>query len=401
MVIRAVIQDHEYKLKDTYSIRQQAGAISLSNIDIKIEDAFVPAVFGSCQIFFDNVPFFFGFIQSIDLPEYNSGFEVKNYRLTIQSAESIFNYRIVSESYRNIYTHEIIRDLFEKYIAEDGFELGEISEGRYFENYDFSFIKLYEIIKELADDVGASFFITGNKVFNFIINNDYEEIQAPKHIKNLKLSESIGDLRTVQIISGASEETSIQTFVEKWKENQTAFTIGYQILEVHGATINGNQVQVGLMGVDDTDDEKTFLYSVFGNTITLNRNALITPEIDDDVHIVYTGYYDIIVEQTNQAIKARIAEISGTSGKIENLHNDETLKHYNDADNFAINLLNENSEPERTIDCICHTLEDTEFNKKWIFAHNELNILGKFMVVERTVSSFFDKWLIKVKLRNK
>jgi len=401
MVIRAVIQGREYRLKNTYSIRQQAGAISLSNLDVMIKSEFVPSVLGSCQIFFDDVPFFFGFIQSVDSPEYNSGYEVKNYKLTVQSGETIFNNIIISESYREVNTHEIIVDIFEKYIAENGFTLGEVSEGRYFKNYDFAFAKLYDILKELGDDIGASFFITGDKKFNFIIKNNFIEIKAPNHIKDIITTESIGDLRTVQILTGASEETSLQTHVEKWKESQTSFVIGYQIVEVHGATINGQPVNVGLIDVDDTDNSKTFLYSTFGNSIRLNNNALVKPHYNDNIHIVYTGYYEIVLEEINQSKMNKIAEISGTSGKIYNLHNDETIKNYIDAESFANNLLNKYNEFEKTINCTCHSLKDTDFNKIWVFSRPDLNIVGKFIIIERTISSFNNKLKIKVKLTNR
>lgn len=401
MEIKAIIQGKEYKLKDNYSIRQQVGAVSMTSIEIRVEDDFVPAVLGWCQLFYKNTPFFYGYIYSIDYPEYNSGYEVKNYRLSIQSAEMLFNYRLVSESYREVYTNEIIYDLFTKYIEIDGFELGEISKGRYFEKYDISFSKLYDILKELADDIGASFFISADKKFYFIIKTSCIEIDALSHIKKLKITENIGDLRTKQILSGASEETSLQAFVERWKEKQTLFSVNYQITQVHGATINGVPVGVGLLGINEQDTEITFLYSVFSNTITLNGYATVKPNPGDDVSIVYTGFYEILLMETNEESKERIAKISGTSGIIENMQTDETIKNFEDASKYANNLLAENAESEKTINLECHELEATEFNKVWVFTRDDLKVTGKYMVVERTISDFFDKLLIKVKLSNK
>jgi hypothetical protein len=73
------------------------------------------------------------------------------------------------------------------------------------------------------------------------------------------------------------------------------------------------------------------------------------------VVIIYKGYFDIIIENTNESLKAEIASISGSSGIIENILSDETIESDTDADTTATALLNENGERVQEITCELQT----------------------------------------------
>ena len=213
MVISVEICGVTYRATDQYSISQSAGAVSSSNIDILVgSEQAVPRALSCCKILKDGAVFFSGLIMSVESPEFNGGKEAKRYRLTLQSKEVIFNNRLVSEAFAGKYTHEIVQTLFENYIADEGITLGAISTTtKQYSNYNFSFTKLYDILFELAEAVNASFYISSEDKFYFLTRDAFTQIDAPEHITNLKLEEEIGDLRTVQIITGATEETGTQT----------------------------------------------------------------------------------------------------------------------------------------------------------------------------------------------
>lgn len=404
MLIEVKINNVAYDCESNYDITQQAGATSTSNISVFV-GAGQPEIttYMICEIIADSIPFFTGIIQSVSSPEFSSGYEVKKYKLQLQSLEVLLNNRLVSKAYVNKYTHEIILDVFNNYILPENISIGQISTTtQLYENYNCQYMRVYDLLSELASDVNATFFISPDKKFYFLLNDSFLQINAPTHIKDLKIIEETGELRTVQIISGANEETSAKTENVIWAANQNTITTGYQILSVTGITINGNPAGVGKLGVSEDDTTKTFLWQEGQNVITVNPNATIKPVTADNVVYIYTGYYQIIIENTNNSLKSEIQSISGTSGIIEKVLTDQTIQNYTDAEKKSLSLLNQYGERERTISCISHSLDDTKLFTVWDFNFPQFNIVGKYVVIERRISSFgVSDIKINIKLKNK
>jgi len=406
MVIKVLVGTEEYSADDQYSIQQQAGAVSSSNVIVKVlSTQDVPQTFADCTITVDDVPIFWGIIQSVESPEFAGGYEVRKYNLNISSGESIFNNRLVSEACGDMLTHEIVQILFDNYIADEGITLGQISVStQLYENWNCSFEKLSDVLFELAEDINASFYVSPDKKFYFVTRDAFEQIDAPEKITGLKLEEENGDLRTVQIVTGASEETSTQTEGMFWALDQTVINLGYQIKSVTGISINGIPVGVGKLGVDETDITKTFLYQIGDQSVTLNSNATVQPAEGDNVVILYKGFYEIIVTNTNDSLKSSLIALNGTSGIIEQILTDETIDNFSDADQKATALLNQYGEREQTLSCSCNSLDlsDTDLYKIWNFALTDLRITGQYIIVERSLSSFgVDKMWSRIKLKNK
>lgn len=404
MVITVEINGESYRATTDYTIQQQAGAISNSNIDVLVEAGQdVPDPMSAVQIFADGVPFFFGFVQSAESPDFSTGFEVKRYRLSVQSAEVIFNNRLVSEAYENETTSNIVQDIFEKYIEPEGITLGTITDLDYtYENYNCSFTRLYDVLFELAGDVSSSFYVSADKKFYFITRESLIEYDAPEHITGLKIENQKGDLRTVQIVTGASEETSQQIEGTYWTADQVAWVLGYQVKRVVGMTINGSPVGVGVLGVDEADTSKAFLYQVGSNTITLNVNASTLPATGDNVVIVYYGYYEVLVTNTNDSLKQSIATLNGTTGLIEQVFTDTSINNFADADAKAASLLGLYNETEKSISCSLVEDGTTDLFTMWNFNKPDLGVVGQFVIVERIISSFgSDRIWSRLKLNSK
>lgn len=394
----------EYRVADTYNITQQAGNISSSTIDVLVEEGQdIPVTLQDVEIL-DNEgnPFFWGLIQNKVSPNFSTGAEVKRYRLSLVSGETIFNFRRASEAFENKYTHEIVQTLFDNYISEDGITLGEISvSDNFYITYNFQYTKLYDVLTELAEAINASFYISPDKKFYFVTRETFEKIPAPEHISDLQYDENNGDIRTVQIVTGASEETSAQTESTTWDTNQSSIILGYNVKSITGITINAIPVGVGILGVDEEDTSKTFLYQVGSNTITLNANATVKPSPGDIVVVIYSGFFDIVITNINDQLQQQIAALNGTSGKIENVFTDETIDNVTDADSKANSLLDQFSEREVEVSCLTHDLENSELLKTWIFNYPDLGIVGEFVICERDISDFGDMSLIRLKFKSK
>lgn len=406
MNLTVLIGEEEYQTDSRYSIREQAGATSSSSIDVRVaQDQPIPRALQKVTISLDSSPFFFGIIDSIDSPEYSSGYEVPKYRLNLSSGTKILQWRRVNEAYQDKTTQEIVQDIFTNYIETEGIELGSISAcdhlySEYIANYDLT---VKDVLDELADDCGASYYIGPDEKFYFIIRSELEISDAPGHITKVTLEERASDVRTVQTVLGASEETSQQNYGAAWLSGQDTITLGYQISAILSATIEGSPVGFGIIGLDEEDTAKTFLYTPGKQTVTVNANAITKPTTGDLVGLVYTGYYDIIITNENSQLLSDIANLSGTSGRIESVLSDETLTNFADADAKANALLSENGTIEQVIQCTFvgeTSLADTELLKAWRFNLVDQGIVGTYAKTERTIEDFLDKFRVRVKLSN-
>ena len=404
MALSVEISGVSYRMENNFSIQQQAGAVSSSDIVIQVlPNQDVPRSYSECTIYDDTTPIFWGIVQAIESPEFSSGFEARKYRLQLQSGEAVLNNRLVSEAFTNQTTTDIVNALFTGYIESEGITLGDVSDIDYtYKNFNCSFTKLYDVLYELATDCNGAFYISADKKFYFLVRESFIQMDAPEHITGLKIEEENGDLRTVQIVTGASEETSLQNVGQFYVAGQSAFLLGCQIKSIYGITINGTPAGVGVLGVDDEDTSKTFLYEVGSNTVTLNSNATTQPADGDLVVIVFIGYYEVVVTNVNDSLASSLASLSGTSGLIEQVYTDETIDNFADADARSRALLDAYGEREQTISCTARFLEDTELFLLWNFDLPDQRITGQYVITERNITNFgTENYWIRIKLRNK
>lgn len=206
MAVEVKIGGVAYSATDGYQIRQQAGAVSSSSIAVRVDAQAVPQPLQSAQVLINSVPVFYGIIVTVEDPERSTGFEPGVYGLELQSMETILNFRLINRNWYNKYIHEIVADIFASYLAEEGITLGTISTTTVqIAAYRKSYSKASEILDDLVGRLdGATYYITPDKKFHFVVRSDFPSVAAPEHITGLKRTRSYGDLRTVQIVRGAS-----------------------------------------------------------------------------------------------------------------------------------------------------------------------------------------------------
>ena len=403
MAIKLYISGVEYNFTDSFLIREQSGASASSQIDVSpIGDALPPVSWQSVVMEEDGAPFFYGIIQSVDTPEFVSKYNWLIYPITVLSGESIFNNRLVSESFNGKYTHEIVDYLFDNYLAEENLTKGTISQfQRYYEKYTASRLTLADVLTELGDAVGAVARVSEGKVFSFTSREEFPLVDTPDTVARIKKSETGQTLRTVQYVSGANTETSLQEKSTYWVAEQTEQLVPYQVSELKACTINAVEVGFGLKGVDESDATKTFLWKYGENVIIVNPNATTKPAAGDLVAFQYMGFYSVEIAEENESLKNEIAALSGLSGKIEAVEIDTSITNYADGKNKAADLLSQNDEREETISCTCEDLFASALLNVWHMDFPEIFISGDYVVVERSITVKYDKKHISVKLKNK
>lgn len=402
MDLNVFIAGTQYRATSRYSIREQVGQPASSSLEIKLDDSPFPKTHSKVEIKEDGVNIFVGFIHEIETPVYSSAFETDIVPIQVVSQETIFTRRLVNDVWKDKLTHEIVQDLFDNYIAEEGYTLGTIEEfERLYNLYTVPNLPLSDVLTELGDELGAVAQLTPQGVFNFVSRNSFNEMDAPTHITGLKLSEHGQDLKTIQKVSGAKAETSPQTRSFTWITAQTSLNLGYQLAEEPQVSINASPVGVGIQGVDDDNTTKTFLWKYANNSLALNVNATTKPTAGDIVSVLFKGFYNIEVITENEQLKEEIALISGTSGKIESVVVDTSITTPQDGENVANNLLLEKSQREQSVTLITHDIVNSQLLNAWVINKPGLNINGSFVIVERTITDFYDQYKINLKLKNR
>lgn len=403
MALSCFINDVEYKMSRRFDIREQVGQPSFTSIEVKLESNPLPVTHTLVELKENGSPFYCGLINNVDTPIYSTTFETDIVPLQLISFDTIFTRRLVSGVFTNKNTHEIVTEIFNEYLVEEGLTLGTIEVfDRLYENYVVPNLRMSDVFQELGDDVGAVAKISVDKVFSFVSKNNFPTITPPTKISRLRLSESGQDLKTIQRISGAKAETSLQTKVVTWVSGQTNILLGYQLSQEPSITIDAVPVEVGQLGIDDNNVDKTFLWAAGNNTVVLNDNATVKPDPGDIVSTIFRGFYNIDIISENEDLKTEIAGISGTSGKIESILIDTSITSETDGESLGDNLLAEKGQREKTVTLMCKDITSSSLLNSWPLNYPDLNIQDTFIVVERTIRDFVDdEYMINVKLKNR
>ena len=402
MDLKLYLNDIEYRVTDKYSIREQIGQVSSSSFEVKLENNPVPLTHMKVRLDKGTEVFYNGIISSVNTPTFSTKFETDIYPITVMSLETIFTRRLASNVFVEKYTHEIVESLFTEYLVEENITLGVIEEfERLYKTYTLNNLSLQQAFQELGDEVGAVAFIDVDKKFNFVSKTLFNMVDVPEKITKLKKTENGLDLKTVQYITGAKEKTSFQSVVVVWASGQKNIPLGYQIAEEPSITINSVSVEVGRIGEDEDSTTAVFLYQTNNNTIVLNENATTQPSAGDTISVIFKGFFDILISTTNESLKNELADISGTSGKIESALVDTSIQSVDDGEETAENLLNEQSFREETLTLECKDIEKTALLNVFNLNYPELNIEGEFVIVERTIVDFYEEFKVNLKLKNR
>lgn len=408
--MKIYVNNEEYLLASGWSIGDKLGNPAPSYFTVLVRDSQetpksgdVVSVIGD-----NNEALFFGLIAIPTSVGYSSPYQSKVYELKCTNANTITKRRLANVSYRNKTISEIVNSLYDTYIAPENISLGEVTDLAvpFFEVYNCKNMNLMSVMNELVGYINGAWRITNDRTFEFISFDDFPKVALPVTMDNapfgnLKVSDNSNEVRTTQIIDGAFLTTDPQTEEYTVTEDWTGFSTVFPITQQPAIFINGVSVSADEIGVRGIDDSPTILFywSYESRDVEVNPSytGSTTISVGDTITITYVGKVAIRYEVSNQSKIDELAERTGLSGIIDNLYYDRTIVTRQDAFNKAEALLSLYDERRTTITCSTdiHTIEkagyslaDTELYKQWSFNMPEIDLVGDYVIIERTVTPF-------------
>lgn len=395
-MITCQINGTTYPLLWDFYLDEKSGNKTSSRIQLDCTGIPIPNAGDIVEVFNDSDRVFWGKCGIPRSPKYTTGLEKCIYTIDCGDGNSILANRVVNEAYTNLTVSQIVTNLYNGYISTEGVSLGEISPiDIKVKVYSAADQNLQDCLNELADLVNAVWRVDANKVFSFVVKDDFPVF--PQKIgsgfgKVAQLQHTTKDYktRTVQIISGAMSRTSTQTETSTYTDG-AYLTTAFPIAEQPSIYINGTQVPPEDIGVAGIQNGRAFLWSYNSQTITYDLASGYLNE-DDSVEIQYIGLFPVRVQVENPGKISEVASLTGTSGRIERVSIVNEITDYNDAFQTAASMLSQFSESQgiltfwTTSEALAndgYTLSDLDLLTQISVDLPQLSIVGDFVITER------------------
>ena len=389
----------EYEMTRDFSINDRLANKSGSRIEVLVDDQPIPQAGDIVEILDGSRPLFYGVAGIPVSPEYNTGNEARIYSITCQNGNAILANRITNEAYQNTSVADIVTDLYNKYIAAEGFGLGFITASDVTpEVYTAVNTNLQSTLNELAALIGGAWTISADQKFYFRQRDEFPQYsgQVTRYhfntLHRLKETTKSYKLRTVEHIIGATDITSTQTESFVYTGDGDTFSLGFPVASKPTVKVNGVDMtsKVGVAGLDDNDPNKYFFFS-YNSAVISYRYSGLTPPLTtgDTVTIAYKGIFQIRVTARNDAKIDELADRYGTSGLIERVDT-SNAKTQGDAQSAADAYLLEYSEitHELTFRVMAEDLadlDDLQIMHVVDVSLPDFQIAGVYVVTERTI----------------
>lgn len=398
------INGTEYKALHDFSISEQTGNKTSSDISVLVEEQPVPVAGDVIEMFDDNDNrLFWGTCGIPTSPKYETGYEPKIYEITCGNANSILANRIINAAFQKITVSDLVRSIYDTYIAAEGVSLGTISNiDVTIEVYTAADMNLQDALNEIADLVGAIWQIDQSKTFSFVVFDDFPQFPqkiTPSFLLGTELEHQTKDynLRTVQYVSGATDVTDTQTESFTYDGEEKTFTTVFPLNSAPSIWINNNPVPANQIAPDGLETETTVFTFTYNspNIKYIGENELTAGDI---VKVAYIGIFPIRISVSNALKINEIATKTGTSGLIEKVQLANNITNFADAYQLASALLSQFEEARGEITWwmtseqlykLGLTLNDTDLLTKITFDLSNIGIVGEFVITERTLEPFF------------
>lgn len=412
-MIQAYIGGVAYKLGADYSISEQAANKIASDISVIIDEGQpIPKSGEIIEVRDDEAGevYFLGVCGIPKSPKFTSPFNVKTYSLTCSNANGILARRVVNVAYKGYTVTQIVQALFDKYIAAEGFTLGGISEIPITLNiYTAADYGLQYCLDELAEYVSGAWYCTNDRRFYFTAKDDFAPFPRVIErgfipITDLEVKVKDTDMRTSQIISGGKSETTEQREDFVYDGEDKNFTVSFSVSKKPVILVNMSVIppeKIGVKGLNDTDNSFMFLFAHDSAVISYNSlyNGTSPPPLEagDAVQIRYVGLFPIRAIVQNTDTIAAIAARTGTSGIIDNVKLDKSVRDIGDAVQLGNTLLKNYGATRtelkgwftvREAQVLGLSFDDFQLLKRWTFNLPEYGAVGDYVLTERTLTPF-------------
>lgn len=402
--MRLLINGIEYKADSNWSITEKVGNPTASTFKVLVEEQPIPQAGDVVTLEDDNGnALFFGLVGIPKSPKYSSPFQPRIYDLTCTNGNSILSRRIANESFANKTITEVVNQLYATYIQPEGITLGTVSEIPVptFEIYNCKNMKLLDVLNELAGYVNGVWEVTNDKVFNFVIKEDFptcsqvaEEGTDPFSIQQ---TDSERDMRTNQIVDGAFLRTDEQienfTVGADWQ----GFLTSFAIIEKPRIFINGTELspdEIGNRGINEDNTTILFFWAYDSRQVQVNQRyegSTVLAE-GDSIEIRYFGIAPIRFTVQNVEKQDEIHQRTGLSGIVDNVYTDSTIVTKADVENRAVSLLDMYGSQKHTLKLETdlttalnagYLKADFDLYTQWTFNLPQYGIVGDFVLTEK------------------
>ncbi len=399
-MLHIYINQVEYDTQRGLKITDRLSNKTESQISVLTEGLPIPVSGDIVEVRDDDEVIFWGVCGIPRSPKYQTGRERKLYAITCGNANAILGRRIINVAYQGYTVSQVVERLFNLYVSAEGITLGQISDIPItIEKYTGSNYNLMTALNELAELVGAIWQVTPDRRFYFLKLDDLPRFPLEISLDFLlgtDLQHTTKDykVRTVQYISGATDTTSPQTEEFTYDGDQKNFITSFPLILAPTIYVNDVQVDpayVGVNGLDDDSEGIQFAFSYNSQTISYKGDMLTAADV---IKVVYTGQYPVRIAAYNDVKIAEIAQLTGTSGMIEDVYIASGVKTAADATQLAQSFIDQFNEVTGEVkfwllaehlEAAGLSLADVAVLTVLPFDLPTLGITGEYVITERTI----------------
>ncbi len=405
-----------------FYIQEQSGNKTASEVQVLVEDQPVPVAGDIIEIKDGLTTLFWGMCGIPRSPKFQTGHEDRVYTITCGNANSILSNRIVNVAYQNKTVSEIVNLLYTDYIAEENISLGTISDiPLHMQVYTAGDFNLQDALNELAELVSATWQVTNDHEFNFIVQDDFPVFPVVINSDfllgtDLQYTTKDYKTRTVQYISNAKDRTNPQTESFTYDGGSTEFNVAFPLSLKPTIAVNGTPLPPDQVGVNGLDNGRVFYFSFNSRTVTYDADTQFLAA-GDVIDITYIGLFPIRISLSNNEKIAEIAALTGTSGKREQVRISTDILSREDAYTIAQQLLSQYSQATGEISLWLlteqlykagYSLANTDVLTQITFDLPQFGVVGNFVITERKIepykanlSDFEQKLKVTLKLKDR
>ncbi|MFS1513053.1 hypothetical protein VQL36_11540 [Chengkuizengella sp. SCS-71B] len=270
----------------------------------------------------DNNSLVFGGVIDRSVETYISlAGEGKIHKITCTDWTFLSDKRIIARAYENKSAGEIVQDIVDHFLSHEEVNVGNVQAGPNVIEAVFNYIPITDAMDALAEKAGFEWWIDKHRQLHFVDPSTYpSNIYINEHspIRNIEVEPAGEKYRNKQYIKAGRDITDPQTESFKGNGSQQSFTVGYPIALEPMIKVN-NVVQT--VGLNSSDEDKSWYWSKESNTITQEKSATPLGE-QDTLEITYQGSFDIIAVTYDSDEVIQRSSLEGGTGIHEFVDDD-------------------------------------------------------------------------------
>jgi len=293
---------------------------------------------------------FRGFIDTATESRLGSG-GTREHRIECVDLHYLADKRLVAAAYTEETAGDIVRDLITDYLADEGIEAGNISDGPSARAITFNYVTVADAIQRLANRAGFWWRINEESRLEFVDPadvaagsiTDYAEeaidLDESALAGTISVTRQAPAYRNRQWIKGGRDSTDSQVETQLGDGERRAFLVGFPIAKEPTIEVDrGAGYVTETVGAAGIQTGRQWVYSYASNTVTQDSSETVLSSTDK-LKVTYVGLFNVIARVDDIDLQAERATAEGGSGVVENVFTDRTSESRSAAFQFAAELL--------------------------------------------------------------